>query len=459
VNDRPTLLVVDDKQNMRSLLARVLRGVGDVTTARGVADASALIAARSFSLVLSDLRMEDGDGLAVLRALRAKDGETPFVLMTAFATIETAVQAMREGADDYITKPFEPDALVAKLAGLLARGGAITPGAAPTPWLLGESPSICEVRRQVGLFAPSEASVLVLGETGTGKELVARALHAGSRRAARPLVAVNCAALPSELVEAELFGHARGAFTGAVQERRGLFEAASGSTLFLDEIGDISAAAQAKLTRVLEERAIRRVGDAHERPVDVRVVAATHRDLSAMSRSGAFREDLFFRLNVCAIELPPLRERPGDIPLLCRHFLAQAGAARPGCAIAFSDEALARMSSYSWPGNVRELRSVIERCVILETRREIQASSLPPAVSAGAALPSVDDLSALPLRGALDAARDDAHRRYLAAVLRRFDGNVQQAAVHAGVERESFYRLLRRYGLVAEAFRRSSPEG
>ena len=439
---------------MLSLLTKLLGKLGRVTTARGVRDAARVIDEEDVSLVLCDLRMEDGTGLDVLRHLRARRPTTPFVLMTAYSTVDTAVQAMRDGADDYVTKPFEAEPLIATLTRLLGRvevmkaAGAEAPAARSA--LVGRSAAMREVERLIDLFAPTDATVLVLGETGTGKELVTRALHDRSSRHGRPMVTLNCAALPNDLVESELFGHVKGAFTGAQADRAGLFEAAARTTLFLDELGDILPSAQAKLTRVLESRAIRRIGDAHERPVDVRLVAATHRDLGAMVRDRQFREDLFFRLNVCTIELPPLRAHREDIPDLCAHFLASLATRRPHAALSFHPDAMDRLMAHDWPGNVRELRSVIERCAIVTEHREIPLSALPPQIGGLAATAPSDGT----LRAALEAARDDAHRTYLAAVLRKHQGNVQDAAAHAGVERESFYRLCRRYGLVPESFRR-----
>ena len=454
----PRLLVVDDRPNMLSLLTKLLAKLGRITTARGVRAANRIIDEDEVSLVLCDLRMEDGSGLEVLRHLRARRRDTPFVLMTAHSTVDAAVQAMRDGADDYVTKPFDADALTATLRRLLGRVEVMTASSAESTEgrspLVGRSPAMREVSRLIDLFAPTDATVLVLGETGTGKELVARALHDRSSRRHKPMVNVNCAALPHELVESELFGHVRGAFTGAQTDRTGLFEAAAHTTLFLDELGDILPSAQAKLTRALESRSIRRIGDAHERPVDVRLVAATHRDLKSMVKSRQFREDLYFRLHVCAITLPPLREHREDIPELCAHFLAGLSMRRPHAALSFHPEAMERLLAHDWPGNVRELRSVIERSAIVTQEREIPVSALPPEIGGLVAATPTDGT----LRAALEAARDDAHRAYLTAVLRKHGGNVQAASAHAGVERESFYRLCRRYGVVPDAFRRGETE-
>jgi two-component system response regulator HydG len=406
--------------------------------------------------------MSDGDGLEVLRAVRARWPRVPFILMTAYASVPTAVQAMREGAYDYVTKPFDPDELRALAGRALAQAAVLGEGAGDTAGeglgpLIGRAPPMRAVYQMIERVAPTDATVLLLGETGTGKELAARAIHERSARAAARMIAINCAAIPRSLIESELFGHARGSFTGATSDRAGLFEDAGGSTLLLDEIGELRPTVQAKLTRVLEERVVRRIGESRERRVDVRVIAATHRDLRAMVKAGSFREDLWFRLNVCVIDLPPLRDRPEDIPLLAQRFLAERAPEVRSAATRFSSEAMAALQSYRWPGNVRELRSAVERAAIVEDAGEIRLGSLPPEVRGATPLrlssASDTDLAELSYREAIDASREETNRRYLEAVLRRFRGDVAEAARHAGVERESFYRLLRRCGLSAEDFR------
>jgi len=457
---KPTVLVVDDKPNMLAMLAKVLGKSARVVTARGVRSALDVLEKERITAVLCDLRMNDGDGLEVLRAVRARWPGVPFILMTAYATVPTAVQAMREGAYDYVTKPFENDVLRGVVERALGQAAVLADAHAPREEdgfgpMIGRSTAMKQVYRLIERVAPTDATVLILGETGTGKELVARAIHERSSRASSRLVAINCAALPRSLLESELFGHVRGAFTGATSDRAGLFEEAQGSTLLLDEIGELRPTIQAKLTRVLEERAVRRIGEARERRVDARLIAATHRDVRAMVKAGSFREDLWFRLNVCVLELPPLRERVGDIPLLAQRFLSErAPQARSG-AKRFSREALEALSAYAWPGNVRELRSAVERAIIIEATDAITLESLPAEIRSGAASrgASFGELARLTYKDAVETSRAETNRRYLEAVLRQYHGDVAAAAAHAGIERESFYRLLRRAGLSAEDFR------
>lgn len=464
---KPLALVVDDKPNFLSLLAKVFRNDLRVVTALGVVEALARLREDPPDVVVCDLRMPDGSGLDVLRAVRESRLPCPFILMTAYATVPTAVQGMREGAYDYVTKPFDPDelrALVLKAVsesqvshGTLsgeAGARASTPADAAFSGMIGQSPAMRELFRLVERVAPTDATVMILGETGTGKELVARALHDRSPRGAKRMVAINCAAIPRALIESELFGHTRGSFTGATTDRAGLFEEASGSTLFLDEIGELRLGLQSKLTRVLEERAVRRVGDSRERKINVRLVAATHRDLPEMVRGGQFREDLWYRLNVCILRVPPLRDRREDVPAIAHHFLATCAPRGPR---GFSPEAMRALVAHEWPGNVRELRSVVERAAILAEGERIDVAALPAELRGPTALPPAavvgKALAELTYREVVDMARDESVKRYLEAVLRAHRGNVTAAAHHAGVERESFHRLLRRHAVRAEQFR------
>jgi DNA-binding NtrC family response regulator len=456
---RPLILVVDDKRNMVRLMAKVLKDDGEVRTALTGGEAIRILEAEPVDVVLSDLKMPDMDGLDVLKACRRLRPRAEFILMTAYATVGTAVEALKLGAYDYLTKPFEPDAARAVLLRALARVALDEPEEAPAaevlPGVLARARSMQALAELVRRVADSEATTLILGETGTGKERIARAVHALSPRAPQRFVALNCAAVPAELLESELFGHARGAFTGATGDKKGLFEEAHGGSLFLDEVGDMRPSLQAKLTRALEERAVRRVGETRERAVDVRLIAATHRDLEAMVAAGTFREDLWYRLNVALVRLPPLRERKEDVPLLAHHFLRQqAERARGRTFTGFTHAALEALVACEWPGNVRQLRSAVERAAVVSAGGELDVADLPPEVLRLGLPEEGPDLAAGTWSEALERGRAELGRRYLEAVLRRFGGQVAEAAAHAGVERESFYRLLRRHGVDPATFRR-----
>lgn len=451
------ILIVDDKPNMRRLLMTTLQDLGEVVQAEGGVRALELLAEQRFHLVISDIKMPDLDGHELLRAARKLERPPEVILMTGFGTLESAIEALRNGAFDYVKKPFDTDqirdvverALAPHLPRADLRDGN---------WhgIVGRSPAMLDVIHLVRKVAPEDATVLILGESGTGKELIARAIHDVSTRHAQPFIAVNCAAIPGTLMEAELFGHARGAFTGAATQRPGLFEEASGGTLFLDEIGEMRRALQAKLTRALEARAVRRVGESHERVVDVRVVAATHRDLPSLVTQGAFREDLFYRLNTCVVRVPALRERTTDLPLLIEHFLAQRASAT-GAVCRVTPEAMAALTTHRWPGNVRELKGALERAAIVAERGVITREDLPPEVTGLSAEPPEPpiDAAALTYREALERVRADGIKRYLEALLGRCGGNVVAAAEHADVERESFYRLCRKHGINPGGFRKA----
>src|SRR5580700_7484533 len=368
---RAHLLVVDDEPSILTTLQKALSLEGySVDVAGGVRVAEEKIKKRAYDLCLFDVTLPDGNGVELLERLRASKSDTPVIMMSGHATVDTAVRAVRIGALNFLEKPLNTDALLIAIetALRLTRAEAETlqlrraSGAGGE--LVGESPAMKKLIEQIARAAKSAADVLVTGERGTGKELVARALHAQSPRAKGPLEKLNCAALPSELIESELFGHEAGAFTGATKQRRGKFERASGGTLFLDEVGDMPLAMQAKLLRVLQEREIERVGGSETIAIDVRVVAATNRDLVAACASGAFRADLYDRLDVLPLALPTLRARREDIPLLARHFLELAARSNDRRDIRLEDDAIAVLASYAWPGNVRELKNVIERLVI-----------------------------------------------------------------------------------------------
>lgn len=455
---RPTVLVVDDKKNMLRLMVKVLKEDARVLSALEGSEAIEILQKERVDVVLCDLRMPDLDGIEVLKACKKLRTQTEFVLMTAYASVGTAVEALRLGAHDYLTKPFEPE--TARAVVLRALGRAHPSGVPNTlrgeilPGMIGQSKAMQELAQFVRQVAKSNATALLLGETGTGKERVARAVHRLSVRSADRFVAVNCAAIPADLLESELFGHAKGAFTGATKEQSGLFGDAHKGTLFLDEIGDMRLSLQAKLTRALEEGAIRRLGESRERPVDVRLITATHRDIKGMVRNESFREDLWYRLNVATIRLPPLRERQEDIEPLAVHFLRERPD-RDHPIIGFTPAASEALKQYPWPGNVRQLQAAVERAGIVCLRDRIDLGDLPPeVVGAQRGGLSRGDLQSLTWAKALERGRFDTAQGYLEDVLRKFQGQVARAAAHAEVERESFYRLLRRYKVDPEKYRK-----
>ena len=387
--ERARVLVVDDKENILKLFARILGDAYEVTSAADGGRAISLIGGQEFDVIVTDLRMPGADGFEVLRAAKARSPETEVVMMTAYATVQDAVTAMKEGAYDYLQKPFDPDDATLVIARALERKRLRAQadslrreleGVYSFHNLVGKSAPMKDVYQLLEQASKLEITVLLNGETGTGKELAARAVHYHSARKERRFVPVNCGALPSELVESELFGHARGAFTGAVGAKPGLFEEAEGGTIFLDEIGELPLPVQVKLNRVLQEREIRRVGDNRPTQVDVRVIAATHRDLKAEVAAGRFREDLFYRVNVFPVVLPALRDRREDIPLLATHFLEKhAGVLRKDLS-GIEADALRALTGYPWPGNVRELENAIERAVAVAKGPKIELRDLPPDV-------------------------------------------------------------------------------
>jgi DNA-binding NtrC family response regulator len=459
--NRPSILVVDDKENMLKLFSRILADAYEVTTAGDGERALSLVASREFDVVVTDIQMPGADGFAVLREVKHRWPTTEVVLVTAYASIPKAVEAMRQGAYDYLAKPFDPDEVALVVARALERRrqqreaeGLKEQLAAAQDFhgLLGASAMMRQTCALLAQGAARDFTVLLTGETGTGKELAARAVHAESTRRSGPFVAVNCGALPAELVESELFGHAKGAFTGATVAKPGLFEEAQGGTLFLDEVGDLPLAMQVKLNRALQEKEVRRVGTTQPVKVDVRVVAATHRELQAEVAAARFREDLYYRLNVFTVRMPALRERREDIPLLAMHFLAKGGRPLEG----FTPEALRALVGYAWPGNVRQLENAVARAVALAQGPRIGLEDLPSELKqvTGGTLPT-ESLAKMPYREAVDSARDAVSREYLVALMQEFSGNVTHAAERAGMERESLHRLLKRYGVRSEDFKRS----
>ncbi len=447
-----TLLIVDDDAALRRLLVPWLRETGiEVREAASAEEALAMLRREEFDAVLSDVCLPGADGVALVEELRANQPDTPVVLMTAFGSIGSAVQAMRAGAFDYVTKPFELEAISVLVERAFERRAIQLENrrlrrardrSSDVDDLVGESAAIREIRAQVQRVAGSRSGVLITGESGTGKEVVARLLHYCGPRRSRSFVPVNCGALPEGLLESELFGHARGAFTGADASKRGLFEVADGGTLFLDEIGELGGDLQGKLLRVIQDHEIRPVGGTESVHVDVRLVAATNRDLPAAVAAGTFREDLFYRLDVIPIHIPPLRERREDIPPLAELFLREHAGDVPR---SFSAAALERLVAYDWPGNARELENVIERALALCDRAEIAASDLPLDPRGmlrherGA---SVQDCIRAALRKRLTLRELDDH--YIGEVLDVTRGNKVQAARILGIDRKTLYRRAAR---------------
>ena len=456
------VLVVDDEPDMVENCARILKRSGyQCLTATDPHRALTLVEAEHPDLLLTDLKMPGMDGMELLRRARENDPALPVILITGFASIESAVAAIKDGAFDYLPKNFSVDQLrVAVERGLRQRELQLEnrnlrdqlQGALGFENLIGRSPAMTKIFELVRKAARSDANILVLGESGTGKELIARAIHANSPRATQAFVPVDCASLPEQLLESELFGHEKGAFTGAVKSKRGLMEVADRGTLFLDEIGELPLALQAKLLRVLQERQLRHVGGTAQIDVDVRVVSATNRDLREGVAKGQFREELYYRVNVIAIPLPPLRERAGDLKLLAHAFLKRYGGAR---VTGFDDAALHALEAYPWPGNVRELQNVVERACALADGERITRSDLPDyllqgggsrpplaAVPTGLSLPASGDL---PLKDAKEKWMQVLEASYLRDLLKGHGGNVSAAAKAAGIDRKTFHRLINKY--------------
>ena len=457
MNGEGLVLVVDDDPGTRKVARGNLGLEGfEVLLASSGSEALDVLSRTDPLAVVSDLRMPDMDGIALMTAAHARRPGLPFVLVTAHATVETAVAAMRQGAVHYLTKPIRFDELALVLrhavAGERSRRDVVRlrgelERAAGFEELVGSSPAMHQVFAMVDQVAPTDATVLLRGETGTGKELVARALHRRSPRRDRLFVAVNCTAVPHELMESEFFGHEKGAFTGAVARRVGRFEQADGSTLFLDEVGDLDLAVQAKLLRVLQEQEITRVGARDAVRVDVRIVAATNRDLEAAVREGRFRDDLYYRLNVIPIRLPPLREKPQDLPALLEHFLGSFSA-RYGRPVPPSPpEAMAALQGYAWPGNVRELRNLCERAVLMGWSGVL--SMVGAARSEEVAL--VDPT--LPLLEARQRLVERFEREYLTRLLRLHRGRVGEVARAAGIAERNLYEKMKTYGLSRDDYR------
>ncbi|MEK7408959.1 MAG: sigma-54 dependent transcriptional regulator [Acidobacteriota bacterium] len=460
--DAKRILIVDDEPDMRETCRKILARKGHaVSVAPDGTTALEMLRQQPFDLAIVDLRLPDRDGISVLREARQIHPDLAVLLITAYGTIDTAVDAVREGAFDYLPKPFSMAQLeVAAERGLEHRRlveenrelQRRLREATHFDEIVGASPSMAAVLDVVRKVAPAEANVLVRGESGTGKELIARAIHAASRRSEAPFVPIDCASLPENLLESEMFGYEKGAFTGATASRRGLLESAARGTLFLDEIGDLSPNMQAKLLRVLQERQFRRVGGRTLLELDTRVIAATNRKLEEMVRQGTFREDLFYRLNVVSIELPPLRERASDIAALANHFLKCFSKDSGKHLQGISSAAMLVLEKYHWPGNVRELRNTIQRAVSLTEAGQITPLDLPDQILGAIRGPGSS------LAGSFRQAKEkmvrEFERAYLRDLLVETGGNASEAARRAGMKRSALHRLLARHGLRAPEFRK-----
>ena len=460
--DRARLLAIDDKPNMLKLVERILSPRFDVTTCSQPALAPDLLRHHEFDIVLSDVRMPNLSGMDILRLAKSEYPQAEVILMTAYGDIAQAVKAMREGAYDYITKPFEPDELLRTVANAVAHRRLLRPTRLSLDELrerysyhdiIGNSLPMQRALALLRKATETDTTVLLLGESGTGKELFAHAIHAGSRRGKARFVPVNCGAIPRDLIESELFGHLKGAFTTAVRSNKGLFEEAHRGTVFLDEIGELDLDLQIKINRVIQEREIRAVGDTQDRKVDVRIVAATNRDLSESVKQGSFREDLYYRLRVFPIWIPPLRERGEDIALLASYCLQRFSHREKKRIETIAPAALKALLAHEWPGNVRELENTIERAVLLEESPQLSAAVVCESLDRSRSTVTASALPALPYREAMELAQDKALREYVSALLRDESGNVTRAAKRAGIERESFHRLMRRCGLRSADFK------
>ena len=455
--DKTRILLVEDDQALGAMLAMELKRRGhDVDTSKSGAEATKKLAAAEYDAVVTDLKLGDLDGLEVLRRAKARDPRTEVLVMTGHGSIDTAVAAMKAGAYDYLTKPVESEELGLVLGKALEHRRLVheverlreaVRGKYSVEGIVYSGPLMNRVLELVSKVASTEATVLILGESGTGKELIARALHEKSPRRNGAFIAINCGALPEGLLESELFGHVRGAFTGAERNKRGLFEEASGGTLFLDEISETTPALQVKLLRALQEGEVRRVGDNHPVKVSGRLVAATNRDLGKLVAEGKFREDLYYRLKVFPIDLPPLRDRPEDILPLAEHFLRKAKKKLGGKASKFSPEAAEALLAYRWPGNVRELEHVIERVLIMASGAAIGAADLPPEMQPGA--PAAGSKA-----GSKSGPKEtlkEAEKRHVQRVLESCGGNQLEAAKRLGVARNTLWRKLKAWGIDASA--------
>ncbi|MDP5239633.1 sigma 54-interacting transcriptional regulator [Uliginosibacterium sp. 31-16] len=443
------VLLVDDDPDLLRLLSIRLKASGfDTRCADSGPGALAALASQRPDIIVTDLRMPGMDGLALFDAVRQQHLSLPVIVLTAHGNIPEAIEATQRGVSGYLTKPYDAAELIAQIRRAIGNSGGVSTVRVPAAWrheILTRSALMEDFLRQAELVAASEVSVFISGPSGAGKELLARAIHKASPRADKPFVAINCGAIPEQLLESELFGHVKGAFTGAHRDHDGLFQSARGGTLFLDEIGDMPTPLQVKLLRVLEEREVRPVGATRSIPIDVRIISATHRDLNAARSEGRFRDDLYYRLNVVGLAIPSLAERREDIPLLAQHFLQRLAERYKRPVTTYSPEAMELLLAAPWPGNVRQLLNVVEQTVALTTTPVIPAALVQRALQ--------DDGGAIE---SFEEARHRFERDYLVRLLRLTGGNAAQAARLAQRNRTEFYRLLARYHLEPAAFKESS---
>jgi nitrogen regulation protein NR(I) len=455
------ILVVDDEANLRKVLAAMLRKDGyEVTVAENGEVALAELEKNGADVVISDLVMPRVGGMEILAKVKANRPDVPVIIITAHGTVDSAVEAIKLGAFDYITKPFEHSeirSVVAKAARTQeAAHGHVPPEGRARQSLIGASTQMAELFKVIDKVADTPSTVLVTGESGTGKELVATALHDGSGRRDKPLIKINCAAIPKDLMESELFGYERGAFTGAVTSKPGRFELADGGTLFLDEIGEVPVEMQVKLLRVLQESEFERVGGIKTTHVDVRLIAATNRDLEKEIEAGRFRKDLYYRLNVVPIHLPPLRDRASDVPLLVRHFIEKYNKRLNKKIEGISDEALLRLQAYPWPGNIRELENMMERVLLFADGPRIELGDLPEPVRGGVQAPAaspdaVPQPGERPLKDFLKEKQAEIEKSFIVQALAKTDGNVTRAAKLLQISRKSLQTKMKEFGLRDES--------
>ncbi len=437
------ILIVDDERSVRkSLQEWFLEDGFEVETAEDGAQALRIMDSGPFDIFIVDLKMPGMDGITLQKRIQEGDKDATVIILTAYASVETAVEALKQGAFDYVTKPVDPDELSNLVRNALRQKELaeentrlkeqVSEMALPSP-IIGDSPGMKRIMEMIRTVAETDSTVVILGESGTGKELMARAIHAQSKRRFAPIIAVNCGAIPETLLESELFGHEKGAFTGAQYRRKGKIELANGGTLFLDEIGDITAKMQVDLLRVLETRTFTRLGGNKEIQSDFRLVCATNRNLEKLVEDGSFREDLYYRIKVFSLELPPLRERTEDVLPLARHFVKKCARSMGKAEKSFSPEAEELLESYRWPGNVRELENAIERAMVIGKEPEIRARDLPLRVENGSA-PDSSSLEAM-------------EKEHIIRVLREMDGNVTRSAKVLGIDRATLYNKMKKYGI------------